>query len=276
MAFRIGMLEMHAAHACNLTCESCAHFSNNGHMGVLNLDEAEASMRSWHQRLAPVIFQILGGEPTLNPHLPELVELAAHYWPTARIGVTTNGFYLHRHPRLPAVLSKHKAALRLTIHHQSAEYLSRVREIVELLNAWRQQHTFQIDIEKAYDRWTRRHHGFGAGVLPYEDEDPRKSWEQCPCKRCMQLFRGRLWKCSPIAYLHLQKEAYPDISPKWDSYLTYAGLAADCSDSELRTFLQREDEAICGMCAASPEPFEKPSPLIPLGVLKQQHALRQR
>lgn len=269
MAIQIGLLELHAANACNLTCESCSHFSNSGHKGYLKLEDAEAWMASWSARVAPSVFRILGGEPTLNPRLPELIELAARHFPSSRIGLTTNGFFLHRHARLAEVLSRHKVLLRLTVHHQSAEYQNTVREVLSLLQAWRRKTPFQMEIEKAFGRWTRRYHGFGARVEPFEDRNPRASWEICPSRLCVQLFRGRLWKCSPIAYLKLQKEAFPEISPKWDEYLGYQGIAPDCSDGELRAFLQREDESICGMCAARPVSFDKPSPLILRSALKK-------
>jgi hypothetical protein len=86
----------------------------------------------------------------------------------------------------------------------------------------------------------------------------------------MQLFRDRLWKCSPIAYLQLQKETYPNLSSHWDRYLAYQGLTPDCSDGELLAFVQQQEEDICRMCSADPERFDKPSPLIPLGVLREQ------
>jgi Radical SAM superfamily len=269
MPFSVGLLEIHAAHACNLTCESCSHFSNSGHKGFPEVDEADAWMKSWNRRVVPHLFRILGGEPTLNPQLPEFIEVAARNWPHSRIGLTTNGFFLHRHPRLPEVLSRHNVVLRLTIHHQSEEYLARARVILSLVDAWRRDHPFEFVVEEAYERWTRRHLGFGSGVLPFTNRNPARSWETCPCKNCMQLFLGRLWKCSPITYLRLQKGSYPDLSPQWDDYLAYQGLGPGCSDEELRTFLERKEESICGMCSASPVRFDKPSPLIPLGVLRQ-------
>src|SRR5690349_1457484 len=98
MPIRIPLLELHAANACNLTCESCSHFSNSGHKGHLRLEDAEAWMQAWKGRVQPDLLRILGGEPTLNPKLPELIELVARQWPESRIGLTTNGFFLHRHP----------------------------------------------------------------------------------------------------------------------------------------------------------------------------------
>jgi hypothetical protein len=226
-------------------------------------------MRSWRDRIAPDAFRILGGEPTLNPRLPELIEMAARSWPSARLILTTNGFFLHRHPGLAEVLSRHKVLLRLTIHHQSEEYKTRVREIHALIEKWRKEHPFETDLERAYRRWTRRHHGFGAGVEPFEDGNPASSWAICPSRQCVQLFRGRLWKCSSIAYLRLQKEAHPGLSPKWNEYLAYQGIGPECSDADLRAFLRRKEETICGMCPASAVRFDKPSPLIRRDVLKK-------
>jgi hypothetical protein len=269
-AIRISLLEMHAAHACNLTCESCSHFSNSGHQGSLALDDARDWMQGWQERIAPRRLRILGGEPTLNPRLPELLELAAQHWPRSKVSLVTNGFFLHRHPRLPEVLSRHQMILRLTQHHQSAAYGIKYREITSLLDRWRKDHPFELELEEAYTRWTRRHRGFGSAVLPYEDADPSRSWKHCAARNCVQLFRGRLWKCSPITYLKLQKETFAGLSAKWDPYLAYEGLGTRCSDAELLEFIQRGTEEICSMCPADPEPFDKPSPLIPRGALRKR------
>ncbi len=117
---------------------------------------------------------------------------------------------------------------------------------------------------------SRRYHGVGGGVLPFEDGSPRRSWLNCAAKRCRQLFRGKLWKCSTIAYLQLQKEAYPALSCRWDPYLAYAALAPGCTEAELDRFLTAEQEGICAMCPAAPAAFEKPSPLAPLATRNWQ------
>src|SRR5262245_42354681 len=97
----ITQLELHVAHSCNLTCESCSHYSNQGHKGLLDLATADAWLSSWSSRLAPGHFNLVGGEPTLNPDLSNFVRLARRHWPTAQLRVITNGFLLHRHGDLP-------------------------------------------------------------------------------------------------------------------------------------------------------------------------------
>lgn len=53
---KIHALKLHVAHSCNLSCESCSHYSNQGHKGLANLDEAVRWMRLWNRRLLPATF----------------------------------------------------------------------------------------------------------------------------------------------------------------------------------------------------------------------------
>jgi radical SAM family protein/4Fe-4S single cluster protein len=261
------------AHACNLTCEGCAHFSNSGHKGMITLEEAAATMEAWKRRLMPSQFTLLGGEPTLNPRLAEFIYLARKCWPNSQIVLTTNGFFLDRHPDLPKALHETGARVDWSIHHDGPEYLAKAQQIKSIWDSWLREYPFKIRIEDSARRWTRRHRGVGPDVLPFDDRDLRSSWKKCAARTCRQLFRGKLWKCSSITYLQLQKEKYPDLSPAWDPYLAYEAISPDCTDEQLDAFLAREEEPICGMCPARPEPFTKPSPLIPLGtILKNRNA----
>jgi MoaA/NifB/PqqE/SkfB family radical SAM enzyme len=253
-------LELHVVHSCNLTCESCSHYSNQGHKGVVSLEEAEGWMAAWDRRLRPSIFSLLGGEPTIHPRLTEFVLLAHKHWPRSRLRLVTNGFFLHRHPDLPAVLKATGTYLYLSVHHDSPEYRERLRPIQELVKAWVRAHGIRLKYYQSYKRWTRRYKGFGAAMEPYDDGQPRKSWKKCPAKFCRQLFDGKIYKCSPLAYLKLQDAKY-HLSEKWRPYLQYQPLGPDCTDAELDVFFDREEEPYCNMCPAKPERFRLPMPL---------------
>jgi hypothetical protein len=254
-------LEMHVVHSCNLSCESCSHYSNQGHKGVVSLDEAEQWMRAWSTRLAPENFVLLGGEPTIHPKLPEFLTLARRYWPNARLRLITNGFFLHRHPTLPMVLSADRnAEVRLSLHHDAPEYREKLAPVLKLLRGWERDHGIRVNYYGSFRQWTRRYRGFGAAMEPFNDGQPRRSWEVCPARNCRQLFEGRIWKCGPIAYLRLQDAKY-HLSEQWEPYLRYAPLEPDCADEELREFFAREEEACCGMCPANPEKFALPLPM---------------
>src|SRR5436190_24323002 len=100
---KISLLELHVTHACNLTCESCSHYSDHGHHGNLDPADADRWMAAWAGRIKVRQFNLLGGEPTIHPQLCEFIPLVRRHWPAAHVRITTNGFFLHRHPGLPAV-----------------------------------------------------------------------------------------------------------------------------------------------------------------------------
>lgn len=256
----IGNLEVHVAHSCNLACESCSHYSNQGHKGMLSLEEAERWFGAWSSRIAPSVFSLLGGEPAIHPQLAEFVPLVRQHWPTAKLRLVTNGFLLDRHSSLPARLAEAgDAALIVSVHHRSEAYLARLRPVLALLDRWVSDYGIKVSGYPSDEWWTRRYKGFGAAMEPYTDGNPRQSWEHCPARTCPQIHEGRIWKCAPLAYLGMQDTKY-GLSESWSPYLGYRPLDPDCSDAELREFFAREDEAVCGMCPAQPEHFTLPLP----------------
>jgi len=254
-------LELHVAHGCNLSCDSCSHYSNHGHSGTVSLEEADRWMGLWSRRIDVAWFSILGGEPTIHPELPAFVGLVRRHWPSARIEIVSNGFFLHRHPTLPAILAADgNTQLSVSVHHASEEYQERLKPIFDLLEAWRREHELHIQIRPSDKNWTRRYEGFGDTMAPFEDGDPRASWEICPARQCKQLHAGQIWKCAPLAYLPMQKAKYR-LSDKWDPYLAYRPLEPGCSNAQLRAFAALEDEDACGMCSSKRRLFELPNPL---------------
>ena len=254
-------LEIHLTHSCNLKCESCSHYSNHGHSGILSLEEAERWFDLWHKRINPKEFSLLGGEPTINPDLVKFVLLSRGYWPEALLRIVTNGFFLHRHPELPLAMKKvSKAELYLTIHHNSLEYKEKILANLKLIDDWIKKYRIKVFVYESFKSWTRRYKGFGSEMEPFEDMQPRLSWENCPAKYCPQLFEGNIWKCAPLAYLEMQDAKYK-LSKKWKPYLKYKPLPIDCSDKQLLDFFNLEEEHYCGMCASKPRRLKLPLPL---------------
>jgi hypothetical protein len=257
----LDVLEMHVTHACNLTCESCSHYSNQNHSGDVTLAEADEWMGLWSTRLAVGDFRLLGGEPAIHPDLPAFVEAVRRHWPQCHIRIVTNGFFLHRHPDLPATIAQAgNADIVVSIHHDSAQYREWLRPVLELIGTWQSNHGIPISIRESHGVWTRRYHGLGAAMLPFEDDRPRQSWEICPARRCKQLFEGQIWKCAPLAYLPMQHAKY-GLPDKWRPYLAYRPLDPSCSNRELDQFLALEDEPACSMCPAERRPLDLPVPM---------------
>lgn len=225
------------------------------------MEVADQWMSAWSQRLDVKVFNLLGGEPTIHPELPAFVGLVRSHWPKALIRITTNGFFLHRHPTLPAELAKHgPTELSLSIHHAAPQYIEKLKPIQALLKDWHSRHPFNLRVFPSEKVWTRRYLGSGKEMKPFSDANPRQSWSVCRARDCKQLFEGKIWKCGPLAYLGMQDAKY-GLSERWKPYLAYQPLAPECSNEELRAFVALEDEAACSMCSAEPRLFELPLPL---------------
>ncbi len=272
--YDIEQLELHVTHACNFTCEGCSHYSNHGHSGNISLDDCEEWLYGWSKRVKPKTFTILGGEPTLNKDLPEIVYMVRAMFPdpTTGIDVITNATGLHLQPRLPQMLVATGATLAVSIHStEHPNYIKKFKRGYKLAKKWKHDLGVWVEFwDFTNKEWVRQYKGFGDTMMPYEDNNPRKSWEVCISKYAMQLHEGKLWKCPALAYLPMQAKKY-NLSDKWNPYLKYQSLDVDCTDEELEEFLNREDESFCSMCPANRDVYTKPDPTLPVTYYERLH-----
>ena len=218
----------------------------------------------------PRKFRLLGGEPTLNKDLPDLIGVARRGWPIpgrdgagpqgTQLELITNGLRLDRFPALPALLEQTGCHLVISVHHDSPDYARALEPIVTLVKGWRAAHDIDVHWRRSYQGWSRRYHGYGSAMKPFTDGDQRRSWTNCPARQCAQLFDGKLWKCPAVAYLPMQHAKY-QLSAEWQPYLQYEALGPEAALPEIAAFLAREDEPVCRMCPAEPLRFSKPNPL---------------
>tara|TARA_B100000902_G_scaffold359570_1_gene375449 strand:- start:527 stop:1357 length:831 start_codon:yes stop_codon:yes gene_type:complete len=270
----IEQLELHVTHACNFTCEGCSHYSNHGHTGNITLDDCEEWLYGWSRRVKPKTFTILGGEPTLNKNLPDIVYMVRAMFPDPSTGidVITNATGLHLQPRLPQMLVATGATLAVSIHStEHPNYIKKFKRGYKLAKKWKHDLGVWVEFwDFTNKEWVRQYKGFGDRMMPYEDNNPRKSWEVCISKYAMQLHEGKLWKCPALAYLPMQAKKY-NLSDKWNPYLKYQSLEVDCTDEELEEFLNREDESFCSMCPANRDVYTKPDPTLPVTYYERLH-----
>jgi hypothetical protein len=232
--------------------------------GVVSIDEAIKWSQKWKDRIQPKTLGLLGGEPSLHPELPKFVRAMKEIWNSSQLVIKTNGFYLHRHPELRTVLLETQTELEINCHSDTPDYMMQYRRILEHVEDW---HDIKVTLKNSSDDekarpWTRKYLGFGNSLTPFEDGNPRKSWELCNARNCLTLFEGCLWKCPPLAYLKIIAKNF-NLKPDWNPYLAYSGLESDCSDTALKNFLSKEEEPVCAMCPAHEirvpkgNPFEK-------------------
>jgi len=258
----LGNLEIHAWHGCNLSCESCSHYSPLSIQGGPTAAQCAQWIDAWSGRLRPWVFSILGGEPTLNRDLAKIVEHALAAFPNSRIRLSTNGFLLNKHVELPEVMMRaaDRVILEISVHHGSAEFQEKFAKVRSLADRWRREHGITIEIKDSYNRWTRRYH-VRSGEIIFPNGSPRAAWNVCLGKHCKQLFLGKIWKCPPITYFGLMQRSIA-VEDSWRRLAaSYRPLEPTCNDEELASFFVLEEENVCRLCPNTLERFDLPNPM---------------
>ena len=262
-------LEWHASHACNFTCESCNHFSNHAHNEIIPKNEIKKWLESWGDRIAPREIAVLGGEPLMNKEILDIIALGREcfgYDGIKDYEIVTNGWLLEKFPDLPKVLKENDCWLAVSIHGDSLEYNKKFQtKVVDIVNEWVNEYDIKVRPYHSSVDWVRAYFGFGNNMEPFEDNDPEKSWDNCPTgQECFQLLDSNIFKCAPLAYLPMQKKRYPNMSEKWDHYLEYNPLTPNCSEDDIIEFFNRKAESFCAMCPSNPTLFKKRNPELPI------------
>lgn len=256
---RIPFLEMDLAHACDLKCRGCTHYSNYGLKGVVPFQEGEVWLRAWATRLTPGTFSFLGGEPLLNPGLLDYLRLARDLWPGAVRILITNGLNCHLLPSLFETLAETGTRLDISVHsHKDQAYLERFNLALVEIEKARLGLGFQVLLRTREYRFYRTYRGEGPDMLPFEDKDPEASWQACQNSACCTIHQGALWKCPPLAYLGLAAKKFGlDRQAAWQPYLAYRPVPVTAGEDELVKFFLTAAEPACGMCPAKLDYFEQ-------------------
>lgn len=93
---RLKKIEFYINNTCNLSCSGCNRFNDLHFKGWQSWDDYKDDYTLWAKYLSIDEIVILGGEPLLNPTLPQWIKGIQQLWPKATIQILTNGTYLDR------------------------------------------------------------------------------------------------------------------------------------------------------------------------------------
>jgi hypothetical protein len=256
-------LEFHAAHACNLYCAQCSHYSNFHAGGIVSVEDARENFDAWRGRLAPKQIAILGGEPTLNPNLIQIIELARSAFPDSSGLFVTNGFFLDRHPDLPRALIGNGFRMDVSQHGNAPAYRQRFNEVLQRLNEWRAAYpALQIAVRESHKGWRQQYRMIDGKPMPF-DSGPKAAWKICLQRSCTQLFKGHLWKCPALAYFAtMERKLRLEAIPAWQLFRDYKACPPGATDDEVREFFANREIPQCGLCPARKIPFHHQDPTI--------------
>jgi MoaA/NifB/PqqE/SkfB family radical SAM enzyme len=108
-------LDYHITEHCNLNCASCSHFSNLAKEEFADFETFERDMKQiakiFNKNI--ICFNLLGGEPLLNPDIKKFIATARAILPESNIQIITNGILL---PKMPNDFWTACETARIEIH----------------------------------------------------------------------------------------------------------------------------------------------------------------
>ena len=239
-------LEMHITHECNLRCEYCSHYCDFAYGGEVPYAQGEEWLRVWAERLEPEKFYILGGEPLLHLEVEKYLRLCAKIFPKAKKYLITNGLLLSKRDNVLAALIETDMNLEVSLHPLATErQMANMNDALALAYQY-QKKGLRLKVRNSPSLWRKDYLGEKAYIRPFTDNDPARSFKNCPKAVCKTLHQGKLWKCPTLAYLprivdRLETKRF------WEPYLQYTPLGFDASDGEIEKFIIG-DSQFCDMC----------------------------
>jgi organic radical activating enzyme len=237
------VLEIYITNVCNLACKECNRFNNYNFKGHLKWDDYAGEMEQWSKKIDAKTITLIGGEPTLHPDLETWVMNIRQLWPNTELSIQTNGTYTR--PHFITFWAKYQAGFKISLHD-----ISTASTIME---NW----TTNFGIDQFLPGFV-----FSQASILKKDKhfvvhnnDKQSAFNHCGMKYDHTLFRGKLYKCPPMALLpELNTQFNIGMSEDESTLLSkYIPLSANCTEEQLDEFVKTRETLIdqCQFCPAS-------------------------
>ncbi len=191
--YKFKYFEIHLTEHCNLNCQSCFHFSPLADEEYTDINDFEkdfkrlSELAGGGEKIESLI--LMGGEPLLHPKCIEFFPVARKYFPKSDIQFVTNGVLLPvQNEDFWLAMQKSNIILRPTKYPVNIDW-SKIEETAQNYNI--KVHYFNnIKISAKIPICIN-------GV-----PDIKKNYNQCRCKTCYILNKGRIYPCSVAANIH--------------------------------------------------------------------------
>lgn len=202
-------LETHIIDSCNLNCNGCSHYANlntwNGKDGLVTPEQLDKDLAQITEHAEIQSLLLYGGEPTLNPYLPEIIRTVRARLPETDIGILSNGLLL---PTMPQdfwnAMHETRTSLCLTHYQPFDKSVDTVGDLVRK-NRIRYSHG-----EPAANAFFR-------SIVPTGGQDKEKVFSKCGMPFCYTLYKGKIYGCVKEPYVDkfAKKFGYQKMYEAW-------------------------------------------------------------
>lgn len=270
---KLDYCEFYITNVCNLACTGCNRFNNYKFTGYQRWSDYADIYAKWSRELTFGSAAIMGGEPMLNPSFLDWVQGISQLWPTRLLRIISNGFRLHKHPKLYELLRTNRQ-IQLWVGIHNKQHKKQIIDTVKnfLKQPYRiefntdnpyQQYIMLIDandvkVRIEYNWWF--HQGAilktESGRLGLHNSDMAKAHEICHMKTCHHFSQGKLYKCGVAAVLPDFDQQHNLELTNSDREILYSYRPLDITDSAevKKTFIDRIDQPI-DLCKFCPEEY---------------------
>ena len=179
------LLEYHVTEHCNMNCKSCFHFSNL----VKDVEFGDFQQYTHDLKRLATLFSniknihLMGGEPLLNPDLPQFIHATKRAFPKTTIHILTNGILIPKMSEdLIAAIGACDVQMRVSIYKPM---IKKREEVIRFLTKHRIKHWVS-------DPYLH----FAKYLNPKGNSNPKKAISGCPASRCTFLNNGQIARCA--------------------------------------------------------------------------------
>lgn len=243
-------LETNVTAACQNRCVACNHFVPlqvaQFKQSMIRVEQMERDLAIFSKLVHVDAYGMLGGEPTMHPHIAELIHVAVLSGIADKVELWTNGQTLHTmKPAFWSAIRGHRIVMSVYPGKMTDADIDRARALCdgEGVELW-------VKDERRHPNFTQLLESHETGPL-----DTQRKYQQCWFKSFSRVLdNGFFYRCCTSPYIPKLLQGRPEGSDGLE-------VTENLTEQDVRVFLEQQTAMkSCTICAGRNTPSAKPIP----------------